>query len=1597
MACKTDVKVAILNEVMKEAVEGRYTFNRISNDSIIITNTGKAKSEGQAKAIAKSLADRIEKSFLGHVKGVVSQASQFDPVMVTFNVSQQYIDYVFSTLPSIQRDSSTEANKEERDHINNNTGFNTNTQLELFSVATTDVEGVFPKYVKFKESQLKEYKERLSKVQANKKRAGLSVNDLKKLNKQERDLKLQIDGSDELNIKGLKQEISELRKNSDINAVGYYIEKDLQRLAALATSNDVDDLREAERIIKYYTLLGTFSWPNKDAHPLYSAEDIFLKDDTGELTKQFKLSAETRKKFEEWRDRAVGYSVEIDKRKEEITVNIVNNDGSVQNTYKGRKFTFGDLIYDREGLRDADFISMWTMDITQGIFSTNGLIPQTMFSYLSNMIESKSAWSKDIAEKVDKMMPDLQKELIKLPKGSLRGNGILGLKGASYQIFKEITKEGNETGGLVQRFVKEFFDAQSKAKNTFQVNFEDARNSDDPSEKRKGINKAFEELKKWRRDNTIIMDITRLPEFSENSDNSYKDYLISVLGQKGYDEQVERQKNMLQKFEADKQSMLETALEMEGVDAYDKLSDESKSNLSYWENNNSPFKGIEDYMSVNGIFYGDYKANNFMSYNNFIPRKFKATIGVNQSTNQYTFTDTTTDTGFYSEVFTTIEKNPVLSQFYDVLKEVTGKIREEMPYELQQEMAANTLPALQKTSAEIIADNHTGVLSSLVPAFKKLMERIRLSFGVTKQSESSYATIDPITGKANYKVNDQFLRSNSDALSQRMLIESTKFLQALNSTRKDEEKMKAIKRFTVISLDSMNDSSLILLAKYLHIEVPLSDIKARRLDAFRRVTGDTVEIGKYLRDFSLHTVVQTQSFDLPKLMKYFSSVTMMYAARKEALPILEIMKRHYEGIKNPKTNNLDNGILNRPEDKYLMTGLRTNANRQMEDWFERVGLGNYETKHFGPHGKETKVDKLIDGVKSHIPRYFKDIYSDEDKKKIKEINELLKHETDDKKIAQLKKTIDSLGKVRTATAFFDNLLGWIRTLRLGYNFSSASTNLLEGFSSNMILASLGEYFDPKEIYYGYSVTRSSFVKNVTFGAWEMGSSKKNRMLMDKFNVLIDSRNELQKSSNKTYADKMSWLNPHALNQRVEYVNQSPIMIAMLRTIKIKDKNGNESSVWDAMTSEGHLKDDFRTEENVNNWENLNGQDYLTFKQKLHKAIGIAHGLGYDELRGMMLKSNTAGKALAMFKTWLPSALYWRFAVQQDDIQSGIQGFKGRYWSFGKGSGLLYGATLGTAIFGPLGTLIGAGVGTIIGSTQGKKFAAGLIGFNIESNADPGIGLLKETATSALALAKRMIGTPVNMIAGKQLIDSGGKDFEDWVGKGDFTAQDAKNLRGNMSDIALQLAWLAMILMVKALLWDDDDKKDDASRRWHNLMINKLMQLSTQASMYVNPPEIKKTLTDIAVVKYIEDVIKVGTALQDWANGRDVKSSGINAGESGVWNSVKKIALPGLIKDTSGGFEGQMERVFKESPFHQYFKSEEKLDAEDNKIDRTERRQELEEALDINSYEGETLEDKEKAKQKEIKKILDEELPTPAKLKKLEMTREDYEKSRKEQE
>lgn len=1627
MACIQDCRLAIFNKAFEEAKDAGFTFIRTSDDTIQITG---AKDHTSANRLANNLLVSMTKSFNGHVFGEVNGRSKFDPVTVRIEATQKYVDHIYNTQPFTEQSPNQQTTSPERDYINTGTGANTYDQTASFSPdldENADV-GEFEKFIKHKVRISNGYKNKLNRINQLLKNKNLTTDEITKLKRQQRELNLQISGNYELNIRGIDAEIREIMasKNSlTIDSIKYYVEKDLERLDALVKSNDLFDLEEADRIIKFYTLAGDFSWTESPTtvNPFFpNREDMFLQDENGEFVSVYKIPEEIIDQLREWSNQAKGYRNELDKKYEEVTTDIVNSDYSVKKTYGDKKFTFEELVYKNKGLKDTSIADMWTMDVTNGIFSTNGLLPQVAFSYISNMLEGELGWARDIEKRVDDINSDVMSELKKINE-TYASKGIIGINGASFELYKEKTKEGNETNALVNRYSREFADEQARAMEIFQTEFEYARGKDDATIR---INNAFEKLKAWRRANTIIIDFTKLPEiealgeFSElgiTGDSAYKNELIFILGQRGYDQEVANQISKLRKYVADRESMKETILIQEGKGPGDVLSPEGNSAFDFWKMNHSPLRGIEDYNSITGLRLGELKINSFMDYNHFIPRKQEVTVGTDIENNKYTFAPTGKTTDNYSKQFEIIENNATLLKFYDIVKEVSDKIRESLPYELQRKVAVNTLPGLAKTSAEYIAGSKEGATGKEIPfmtrmwkAFGEIMDRVRTSFGVVKQSDISYATIDPVTGKANYRINDAFLQNNSEAIGERITIERNKFLQAFNSNRASD-KLYKVSRFTAIKLDSMNTESLILLCNYMRIDIPLEDIKARRLDKLKsrlktdRTGAYAVEIGRLIRDFSIHSVVQSQSFDLAKMTKYFSNLAMSYSARNKALPVIEIMKKHYESILAPETNNVKRPLFNMTENRVETSGERTHGKKQFNDWFERVILGNYGGKHTesnreedekqlspeklkelnnqiaelekSKQGKSLEEMREIDNriyrlqSKKVISRFSKSLYTTEQRLKVGELQSLIEKSTDENEIAQFKQMQKGLGKTRTVTAAIDNMLSWTRTLKLGYNASSAVTNFMEGLTSNMVLASTGEYFKSEEIYYGYRISKWSFAKNLSFGKIEHPLAKKSRSLMDKFNVIMDSKNELQKSSHKTYASRFSWANPHELNQRVEFINQSPIMIAMLRSMEITGLNGEKSSVWDAYDKEGKLKPEFRTEENINSWENLKGEQYLNFKQKLHKAIVLGHG-NYDELRGMMIKSNSVGKALMMFKTWLPQAIYWRFATKQDDIQSGTQGFKGRYTSYGAGSAGLHGAVVGFASFGPVGAAIGWGVGAGLGYKFGTH---------------NGVGLLKETIGTAKALALKALGMPINLLSGGRThIGEGGKEFEEWAKNSTrFTIQDAKNLKANMADITLQLAWIMSIILVKAMFWDDDDEKDSPQRIAHNIAVNKLMQLSTSAAGYTSIPSIyKNTIGSMAIVSYLEDLGKEVTAIEKLVEGNDLISSGVNAGESRLANQTSKIFMPGIFKDSFFGFETESQRVFTEPPTAEWFKSEERKEKNQNKAERAALRLELQESplyLEIEDS---------KERKKEIEKEINRQLPTPTQLQKLEMTREEYE-------
>jgi hypothetical protein len=1555
MKCIQDVKFDIIDKIREDLIKGGLFSTGPTIDNVI------AKvSKEEVEPVVKELNHMYKESL------VTLQVSN-DQISLAINPSDELAQKYLNQYKQIKIDPENVPFSEEqteRGYILDNTG--PNTAQNLSPLEEEETVGVFEQFIRHKQRLQTFLEQRLADIQKELKNPKTTQARRVELNNLRLSIKHKLEGDSAKGITGLIGEISDLKKNANIDAVGYYVEKDLARLKELTKSNNPLDIKEARTIIDFYDAAGTFQSDREN--PFFPQNQMFFFDENDKQTPDYKLGEETMNQFKQWRDIAMGFAPAIDLKAKEVTVSNFNSNKGVQSVYEGKEFNFDEIVHTKEGLKDVDWVSAWAMDVTQSIFSKSAQLAQVMHSILVDAIEKHENFSRDYAKRIEEITPKVNKVLAEISNGKykLKAFGILGINGVTYDLFLDTTKNGMQTGTLVQRFTKEFVDSQVDQSNQMKQDFEHARTSDD-TVKANLYNTAFEKNKQWKRANTIMMnpalidEIISDPEYAEfkkdgvteDQKKEHKEQLVKLLGERGYKEEIQRQKELLTRFLADRASYTNAQMVAEGVNSEDKLSAHSKFIIKQWNLQHNPTYGVQDYFAAGGLFVDNRKVNTYMDYNNTIPRANKTKItAVN---GQLQFEDTNQSTGYYNDKFKTIDSDETLREFYDLVKEGIEKIIESAPYELQKSLPAMTLPTLMKSTTEFLMDNHNGTLKMLSSAWRRLWDRIRLSFGLIQQSEVSYAVKDPITGKYNYKVNDSFLQGNQRAVKERSIIEKSKFIQAYNLGR-TKGRLESINRFSIVPLNEMNPSALAHLAQLLHVDISMSEIQAGKIDKIRNIIGESVSIGKIIRDYSVHSVVQSQSFDLPKLMKHFTNLAAAYAARTETLPMMEIMKAHYEGIKNPKTTNIGKPILNMVENAIASEGDRKRAIQQMEDWFQRVMLNNYGLKHAGVFGFKTKTEKddNTGKVSTKIPLIGEHIYSNEEKQKIKEIDELLsKGGLSDAEAGKLQDIKKGFGKVRTATAFVTNFLNLIRGLRLGWNLSSGITNFAEGYTSNMILAAGGEYFNPEEIYYAYSVIRGSWVKNLTFGKRVSRAANKARILMDRFNVLMDSKNELQKATLKTNLSKLEALNPYEINARVEYLNQAPVMIAMLRSTIIKDKNGKEASVWNALGDDGNLIEDFRTEENINNWEKLINKDYLAFKNKLNQAIVVGHG-NYDDLRGMMAKSGLTGKALMMFKTWLPMQIYWRFGEEQVNLKTG-KTVKGRYRSFTPGSAATFAAGVGFAAFGPVGIALG-----------GLGYAAGKF-FGVETE----LGALRELVTVNKLLFKKAIGMPVNILAGRNLVKSN-DDFSDWVGKGKFTALDARNLRGNMAELSIMMTTLALTLLIKSLFWHDDDDKDSAERQFHNVAVNKLMQLSSQAMMYVNPSETwKNVFGDIGVLKFLTDC---GTELKHL----EELMTGTDPGGTKTWRQTKKLFLPGLFKDLNLklGFGTQMEKQFTPSPFDDWFKSEEVVTAKKEKLER----QNLNEKLKEMGYKD----------QKQRLQIINMEMPTTKQLNKKGYTREEWE-------
>ena len=580
--------------------------------------------------------------------------------------------------------------------------------------------------------------------------------------------------------------------------------------------------------------------------------------------------------------------------------------------------------------------------------------------------------------------------------------------------------------------------------------------------------------------------------------------------------------------------------------------------------------------------------------------------------------------------------------------------------------------------------------------------------------------------------------------------------------------------------------------------------------------ADTVE--KWRREI-ISQLAEEKSFDLDRVMKAYASAALTYKHKAMIEDSIVIMKNILDKAMERKENAAGEQQFDKDGNILADKGLE-NLRKMLDSFLDTVYWG-YPAKK--PEGK--MKGKILTSDEKEAKKVLE--------KSLEDLDQLLKeNKIDQAEYDYRKDVIDdqlaTLGGVKTASKYGDLVLQYIQIKGMGWNLFAAFANLGFGFITNVVESSDGRNYSANSFWKAQVMVANSLpgVNKLT------PNGSKVRELMYYFNVLKEAKNELYQSSGtrlfKRIGDKLDWANPYTPQSRTEYMNQAPVMIAMMMDQKVKrviDGKEDEISMWDAFNEKGKLVDGVI----------LSDEQLTNFKIRVDKLVKMNHG-NYDPDSAIRFKRVWIGRAVSQFRTWA----YQGFAER----------FKGEFKDF---------------------ELKNLRTGEDFVTRKGRYLSYGAYwSYMQEENGMMGMG---SVFNITYQLMRKLLWKNTT--------------FEGMVGD-KFTEVDAANMRKNMTEIALYLFITAFVLMLKNI--DSDDPEDQKLKMARTFLINQMGRVATDIMFYSNPVEFERLLRNIIpaftlVVDAQEFIVSGITLLRE---GEDALQSGPNKGQSKTWRDFKKL-------------------------------------------------------------------------------------------------------------
>ena len=1240
---------------------------------------------------------------------------------------------------------------------------------------------------------------------------------------------------------GLIDMIEGLKQEGELTGIRVMAQKDLVRLDHLAKSTNAADMQEAERLATFYIAVADFTDPNN--HPLLQRHEIV--DDQGNLI----VDPEIIDAFDEYRGKAERAVRQLNHSQQKILMNMYHN--SPLRSRMG-ELTYEELI-SKEGLKDATWTDAMIMDMSKGILSHNGYLPQIMHNRIQNTITTERGRGQfhngmNLAE-VSEVLNTVGKRVQNLDP--------------TFNVLMDLDENGDKTGELIGRVLPKY---RNKIKSIHKEFNNWLRN---PDGRRESVrNNYYKARNNAIREQGQVMEITKIPElmtrfqtelaafpelgFNFQPDEDYRDEIANEIGEDNLNAFIEEQTEKIENFVKEYTARREAALITANLAGSTTVLPDDQQALHVFIIERSPVFGLQTFnqdralpVSLNGR---RTLIDNHLSNNVIIPK------AENLNTR-----------------FATVQNNSDLKQMYDVMSSIMDVMYRSVPERIRDQI---TPDSLLTSSMVKKAGKNFNELTSRAGIYDAFAQGISVREDPTERG----GIINLITGDFSPEVAFQ-LQANETEINRRF----NQVAEMLNASAAEDTMFNVLSdKDSVITVNALSDDQIQMIADM--YEVAPSPAALRALGDGTSV----IPIGKLVFNHVRRSILDKQRFDLLQLGKYLAASIVDYKAKQEIVPDMLILRKAYHAIQAPSTNNMGNMLSTITnifgQSEKIMKGDRKNAISQFDSQMERVLQVNFDQ----------------DTTKKKFGAFGTKILNTKEKERKQEIEELLDKDLGDSQRKKLEGELEALGSEVNAEDIIQSMLNFQRFISLAYNVGSGVTNAMEGFVSNFIAASKGEYFHPDRLFDAIAITRHAVASRLH----NSNTSRKLKTIMDRFALIQDSTNEFQKADydrSGILRRGLALINPYYVNRSVEYFNQAQLIVAKMLDTPVQGTNG-VSNLWEALNDDGQLKPEFRTEANQESWENVRSDEYQLWKSDANAMIESHHG-NYDLQRGMQAKDAILGRAVMMFKTFITNQFFIRYGMRQPYVEgSDRSSFKGYYRSLTPTMGAAVGAGIGAiTIGGALAPIALAGAGLAVGLRNG-----------IHSD----IGVMGELATLLQAYARKAAGIPLNLFtaaAGQgQVFSSDTRETFKSAGFNDYDAQ-------NMSAVVTELAWLmnlVMMYMGAQMFWDDDE---DRKSNVYKYSINTLGSYINQITAYTSPTSIHKTATSASFLVLLNNIVKFTDSIGGIISGEDTITTGQYKGQSKFGRStqklfIPKVALPTLDTDGVSGFFGSdnSKQVFQHS-------------------------------------------------------------------------------------